>query len=483
MSGEAMKQKAVQGGFWSLVENVGSQGLTFVVFVVLARLLDPGDFGLAALTSVFTALALIFSNQGLGDALVQKEVLKPEHLDAVYWVNNAIALVAAALCFLFAPGIAHVFGEPELAPLLRVLCISFVFNALGLVHFAMLRRELRFRSLALRRLIAAFAGGMVGLIMAWRGYGVWSLIMQQVVNSFVAMIILHAGYRWHPRLRFSRAHFVELFHFSSHTLGTNVMNFCMLRADRLLIGFFLGKVDLGYYALAQQLISIMALIFVGSISSIAFPVLSRYAESLKRQEVFTLALKVTCLVAFPAFCGLMLTAHEVVPVVFGADWIPAVPLIQILAVIGFFYAIFYLVDALAMAGGRADWVFRVNLLNIIFYATAFFIAVPFGIVAVAMAFVARGVLVSPARVFMACRLLPEPAVVVRQALLKPLAITLLMAAGLVGLQTLLPPDTSYAWWALIVAGLLLYGLGCGLLDRRFIWQELRTLPGLLRSQS
>jgi O-antigen/teichoic acid export membrane protein len=480
---EAMKQKVVRGGLWSLVENVGSQSLTFVVFVVLARILEPAEFGLAALASVFTALALIFSNQGLSDALVQKEDLQPEHLDATYWVNNAMALLAAIICFVAAPWVARVFGEPELAALLRVLCISFVFNALGLVHFAMLRRELRFRSLAIRRLVSALIGGIVGLVMAWQGYGVWSLIMQQVVNSFVSMIFLIAGYRWHPRLQFSRPHFVELFHFSSHTLGTNLMNFAMLRADRLLIGFFLGKVSLGYYALAQQLIGIMALVFVGSISGIAFPLLSRYTDAIKRQGVFTAALKVTCLVAFPAFCGLMLTAHVVVPAVFGQGWIPAVPLIQILAVTGFFYAVFYLVDALAMAGGRADWVFRVNLLNVTLYAIAFFIAVPFGVVAVAIAFVARGALVSPARAFMACKLLPEPLKVARQAILKPLMITVVMAAGLVALQSFSRIPLTTTWWALILAGMLFYGMACLLFDRRFLFRELRTLGGSLRAQS
>ena len=484
MSDRAMKHKALRGGAWAMLENIGTQVINFAVFILLARLLEPSEIGLASLAAVFTALALIFSNQGLGDALVQREELEPEHLDTMFWVNNGIALIAAVICFFLAPWIGQVFKQPLLPDLLRVLCVTFLFNALGMVHHALLRRELRFRSLALRRLIAALVGGMVGLVLALKGYGVWSLIAQQVVNSFVAMLILIAGYRWRPRFRFSKPHFMTLFHFSAHTFGTNLLSFLMQRADRMIIGGFLGTSVLGLYTLAQQLIGLLATCLFSSIANVAFPYLSRIHQDRDLlRRTFIRVVKLSCLAGFPAYAGLALAAQDIVPLILGAKWEPAVPLIRVLACVGFLYAIFFIADALSMACGRADYVFRINLLSVVIHLTGFFIAVQWGALALVIVYVLRGYLIAPVRTYVVHLIVPPGVPALGAALVRPLMATIGMALCVVAVQTLFPLTGWSRGILVLLAGGLGYLVCLVLVDRRFIFEDSVQLWRTLRGNS
>jgi PST family polysaccharide transporter len=176
-----IKQKAIQGVVWSVIQNWGSQAGSLIVFLILARLLTPEAFGLVALANVFLAFMQIFLEQGFTQALIQRQELEPEHLDTAFWTNFFSGILLTIIGFAFASSVANIFNQPKLIPILQCFSGLFVINSLSHVHQAILSRELAFKIMAVRTLIGILIGGIVGVVMAVSGFGVWSLVSQQVV--------------------------------------------------------------------------------------------------------------------------------------------------------------------------------------------------------------------------------------------------------------------------------------------------------------
>ena len=171
----SLKQKAIKGVIWSAIESWGSRVISFIVFLLLARLLEPKTFGLVALSSVFFAFMQVFLDQGFSQAIIQRKEVDQEHLDTAFWTNISIALLLLGISVAGAGVIANLFKEPQLTPIIRWLSLSFVFGALNSVQSAILSRQLAFKTLSLRTLVATLAGGLVGIVMAFLGFvfGAW----------------------------------------------------------------------------------------------------------------------------------------------------------------------------------------------------------------------------------------------------------------------------------------------------------------------
>ena len=204
-----LRQKAAKGVAWSAIENLGTQAIYFVVFLVLARLLQPEEFGLVSLAGVFISFMMVFADQGLSDAIVQRQDLEPEHLDTAFWINLGICALLAIFTFAAAGSVSSFFHQPQLKPIIAWLSLSFLFNGFSSVQQSLLRRQLAFRALAVRSLVATFASGIVGVVMALMGFGVWSLVAQQLINRVLAILGLWWASDWRPGCQaFSRAIFL-----------------------------------------------------------------------------------------------------------------------------------------------------------------------------------------------------------------------------------------------------------------------------------
>ncbi|HSH22200.1 MAG TPA: oligosaccharide flippase family protein, partial [Candidatus Caenarcaniphilales bacterium] len=212
----ALQRRVTRGLTWTIIDAWGRQLLGLVVFVVLTRLLDPVDFGLVALAAVFVAFVQILVDQGLGDALVQRRELTRAHIDTAFWVSLTTGAVLAVVGIVLAIPIAAFLGQPALQPLLQVLSLTFVLTALNSVQVALLRRELAFRSLALRTLVAIAGGGAVGITLAYLDFGPWALVGQQLGQAVLAVLVLWRTSPWRPTRQVSRTHFRELFSFGVH---------------------------------------------------------------------------------------------------------------------------------------------------------------------------------------------------------------------------------------------------------------------------
>jgi PST family polysaccharide transporter len=386
----SLRDQAVNGLLWSFLDRWGGKLFAFVIFLVLARLLDPAAFGLVALATVFVSFVQVFVNQGFAEAVVQRHDLEPAHLNTAFWTNMGMGVVMTLLGVLGAGPVAALFGEPALAPVVRVLSLAFLLSALNGVQTAVLKRDLAFRALTVRTLSANAVGGVVGVSMAFGGYGVWSLVAQQLVGKAVEVVVLWRASGWRPGTEVSREHFGDLFAFSSNVVGINVMNFLNRRSDDLLIGYFLGPVALGYYTVAYRILRTLLDVLTSVTRQVAFPVFSRMQrEPARARAAFYKATQYTAFASFPVFFGLAATAPEVLPVVFGEQWAPSVPVMQFLAVGGALVSITAFNGDVLLGMGRASWGLRLSVGRGVVNVAAFAIAVHWGIVAVAAALAIR----------------------------------------------------------------------------------------------
>jgi O-antigen/teichoic acid export membrane protein len=401
-----LREKTIQGIAWSGVQNWGSRALTFSVFLLLARLLSPEDFGLIALASAFVAFAQVFVDQGFAQAIIQRDELEPQHLNTAFWTSLVLGIIMTVLGLLIAPYLAGLFDEPKLAVVVRWLSASFLLGALSGVHGAILQRDFAFRALAVRQLLGVSAGGVLGILMALNGFGVWSLVGQQLFGALAGTVVLWFASAWRPSLQMSKKHFNDLFSFGINIIGTNLLNFINRRSDDLIIGYFLGPVALGYYSVAYRLLLILTELFAQTINSVAFPVFSRLQNDRQRaQRAFYKLTRLASLVAFPAFLGASYLAPDVVYGLFGEQWATSIPVMQILSFIGILHVVLYLHHSAIRALGKPAWTLRMTLLNASTNILAFLVAVKWGIIAVAAAYVIRGYLTAPVEVWMLRKLL------------------------------------------------------------------------------
>lgn len=433
-----LRRKVVKGIAWSAAQSWGSRAISYMVFLLLARLLDPAAFGLVAMASVFIAFADIFVDQGFSEAIVQRAKLERAHLDTAFWASLLTGLILLFVGVVVSTLVADLYEEPSLAPIVSWLSLSFLFSALSSTQRAILKRNLSFKSLAVRTLLAAILGGVTGLSMALLGAGVWSLVGQNLVTSLVGTLVLWQVSDWRPGFSISKRHFQELFVFGLHMVGAKFLNFFNRRADDFLIGYFLGPIVLGYYIVAYRLILVMTRLLTGVTQTVAFPTFSRLQNEPERiRHAFYTVTQLTSLISFPVFLGVAVTAPELVFVLYGPQWDASVPVMQILAFIGILQSVFYFNSSVIMAAGKPSWHLGITLLNAIFNIITFAVVVRFGIIAIAAAYVIGGYLLSPLPLLAVRNLIQIKFSTYLRQYLVPLFGSVVMSLAILGLKFLI----------------------------------------------
>jgi O-antigen/teichoic acid export membrane protein len=481
----SIKQKAIQGVIWSAIQNWGSQAGSLVVFFVLARLLSPDTFGLVALANVFVVFMQIFLHQGFAQALIQRQQLDPEHLDTAFWTNVGIGCLLAIVGLTGAEHIAGWFNQPQLTPILRVLSLVFIVNSLNDVQQAVLERQFAFKSVAIRSLLAVVISGGVGIGMAIAGFGVWSLVGQQLIYETVAVAVLWGASDWRPGWRFSVAHFQDLFSFGVNILGSNFLNYINTRADDFLIGYFLGPTALGYYAIAYRVLTVMTQLLVSTIAQVALPTFSRLQEDLEKfRRAFYTATQLTSFVAFPTFLGMAVMARELVLVLFGEQWLPSVPVMQVLALAGILRSVTFAKGSVFMALGKPGWQFRLSLLNAVLNITGFLIAVRWGILAVAASYVIRAYSVFPLGQWLLSKLTQIRLSVYLRQFIAPLLASGVMVAIMLAVKYWFTPilNSLLLLMTCSVIGAIVYSAAIRVTSPR-LFQQVLDIVRLARSRS
>ncbi len=482
-----LRKKAARGLVWSIIQKWGREGISFLTFTVLARLLVPEAFGLVALASVFTAFIEIFLDQGFTAAIVQRVELEKEHLDTAFWITILTGLALTAGSILASGSIALAFREPRLAPVLIGLAFTFLLSALSSTQIAILQRDLAFKSLAARSLAATFAGGVVGIGMAFAGYGVWSLVGQNIANGLAGVLVLWRSSDWRPGFNISVKHYKELLSFSISIVGNNILKVVVRRADDFLIGYFLGSTLLGYYNIGYRLLLVIIRLVTGIMNAVAFPTFARLQDKPKRmRSAFYKVTEYTSLLAFPVFIGMATLANELVPALFGDQWTPSIPVMQVLALIGILQSVLYFNNSVMRATGKPGWEFSIMLLNATFSVIGFMIAVRWGIVAVAASFVITGYVLAPLSYTAVRKLIQINIKTYLAQFLTPLFASSIMVAAILGLRFIISPLNFNPYLELTLytgAGGLAYVTIIMLADRTLSHQLLElvslVLPKLL----
>lgn len=456
----SLRQKAIKGAIWSAAQSSGSQVFSSVIFFLLARLLEPEIFGLVALASVFLAFVQVFLDQGFAEAIVQRSEVDAEHLDTAFWTNLSVGLLLTIISISVASLVANVFNEPRLTPIIRCLSLGFLFSSLGSVQEAILTRKFAFKSLAARSLASTFSGGLVGVVMAFLGFGVWSLVGQQLTNGSVSVLALWRASDWRPGFRISLRHGKELLAFGINVAGFNVLNFFNRRSDDLLIGYFLGSVMLGYYTVAYRLLLIMTQLLISTITKVALPTFAKLQNEPERlRTAFYKVTRLTSVIAFPIFLGVAALAPEIVRVFFGEKWIPSVPVMQVLTLIGPLHLILYYNSSVMMALGKPSWRLWIQLANAASNVIAFVLVVRWGITAVAAAYVIRGYLLSPISVWAIHKLIYVNVFSYLRLYVVPAIASLVMVIAILAAKYLLQ-DFINIYVILVISGgmaILIYG--------------------------
>jgi O-antigen/teichoic acid export membrane protein len=349
---------------WSAVEISCRYGAQFVVMLILARLLQPSDFGQIAMLVVFTSVATLLVDGGFSASLVQNQRASADDETTVFLFSTSAALVACAALWAGAPAIAGFYQEPSISPLLRFVSVTLPLAAIGSVPDAVLTRRLDFKSRTRAEIVATLASAFVAITAAWRGFGVWSLAWHAMTSTALRSLMLWRYSRWRPTGVFSAASFRRLFGFGGYLLLAGLLDTLALRLQSLLIGKLFDARALGYYALAQNTQQAPTS-FVGSVlNRVGLPVFSSVAhQPEKLVGALRLSLRAALFVFVPCMVGIAVTAGPLIDLLYGKRWSGAAPILSLLALSAALWPLHVLNLAALNAQGRSHLYFRLEVVK------------------------------------------------------------------------------------------------------------------------
>jgi O-antigen/teichoic acid export membrane protein len=399
-----IRARVLTGLAWKVFSQTIRQGSRIVVAIILARLLAPHDYGLAAMVLVFSTLGFIFSDLALGAALVQRQKLSDADRSTMFWTSAAAGTGCMLVGIALSGPIATFYGEPAVRTLFAALSVGFLITSLGTTQRAVLERELDFRSLELRQIAATLVGAAIGIGIAIGGGGAWAIVAQQLAMAVVSTVLLWIACPWRPRFAYSVASLRDLGGFSGNVFATRLLFYTSRNLEKLLIGRFLGPVSLGAYAIAYNLMLVPLERVAAPIQEVLFPAFSRMQDDVRRVGMLWLrANRFVAAVTLPVMLGLIVVAPDFVVVVLGSKWEAATTVIQILAWVGLLQSLVRLNSSVLQARDRTDILLRWSLLITAANAVAFVVGLQWGIVGVAAAYALTNTLLQPFNTWLTAR--------------------------------------------------------------------------------
>jgi O-antigen/teichoic acid export membrane protein len=382
-----IRRRVLSGLGWSGTTRILEQSLQFGISVVLARLLNPRDFGLIGMVLVFTGFASSLSDLGLGASLVQKQEVSDRHLDTVFWANAAAGIVLAAFFILAASLIAGFYKEPALRLLTCAIAIEFILSSLNVVQNALLDKNLNFRTKFWINSVSLSVSGTIALVLAFSGAGVWSLVARSITSRLVQVLVMWRLSSWRPRLAFDFPAFKELIRFGGNLLGSNAVLYWGGNFDKLFIGRLLGSSALGIYILADRLMRLALTNVTDITSTVMFPAFSAIqdeVESVRRN--YLRAIRLISLLTFPMMIGLSVLADPAIRFVYGSKWQEAVCIVQVLSFSGLAQSVYFTGGWIFLSQGRTDILFRWGIYTTLVRVVGVLIGARWGIIGVAWAY-------------------------------------------------------------------------------------------------
>lgn len=352
---QSVRSQLLHGVAWNFIEKVLMRGASFVIGIILARLLSPSDFGLIGMLAIFVAISNVFIEGGLAKALIQRKDCQDIDFSTAFVANVGMSLVIYAVLFLSAPLIADFYDEPILIDITRILSLNFVFGSFNIVQRAKLMANVDFKSLAQINVISTIVSGIVGIAMAYYGCGVWSLVGQTLCSTIVLLLLFPFYSKWRPSICFSKDSFRQLFGFGSKLMATGVYSVILNNISTICIGRFYKSNQLGFYTRASQFSEIISSTMFDVLGNVTFPVLSHLQDDREKLVlVYRKSLFITAMLIFPMMILCALLSRPMVIILLTEKWLPCVVLMQWLFLARMFTPLSAINMNILNAIGRSD---------------------------------------------------------------------------------------------------------------------------------
>lgn len=364
MAETSLRNTTIKGVGWSFTDSMLSQGTTFLVGIVLARLLSPEEYGLLGLLMIFIVISESIVNSGLNSALIRKQDATELDYNTVFITNLLLSFVMYGLLFLGAPYISLFFEKPQLTILLRVLGAIVILNALSIVPATKLTKKVDFKSITFCSLIGSICAGIVGISMAVMGYGVWALVGQQMTKQLVYTLALIIANEWLPQIQFSIRSFKELWNFGWKLLVSGLINNVWNEIYKVVIGKCYTPETLGQFTQAQFYSNIFSQNLTGIVQRVSYPVLSKIQDERERlKQAYRQVIKITMLITFVFMFGLAGCAKQFIYVLIGEQWLPCVGYMQILCFSMALYPLHAINLNMLQVQGRSDLFLKLEIIK------------------------------------------------------------------------------------------------------------------------
>lgn len=387
----SLRNKASVAMVWDLIGSYGGQLTSFVITIFLSRLLTPEDFGLVGMSMVFINVLMVFADMGFASALIQHKENTSLVYSSVFFLNVAAGLIISILLFLSAPLIGRFYDNDVIVDLIRLFSISFFIYSFNIVQQAILQKELDFKSLTIRRISAQIIAGVVAIFFAYRGFGVYALVIQSILAGVITSIVLWRVSSWHPKLEFSWLELKKLTGFSTYVFASRSVNQLFNNADPLVIGKLFSPVTLGYYSRAFSLNTLVNSNSVSSISRVFFPVLSTVQDDSERfNNLYIRVIGLVAGVSVFVTAIMFLIGEELIINLFGHQWQESVPIFRILIIKGLTYPVSAMIVNAFLAKGKSKENFIYGNIKRLVLIIPFVVAYFYGFEAYLYASVAAG---------------------------------------------------------------------------------------------
>lgn len=376
----SLKEKTVHGLSWSFIDQISNQSLTFIVGIILARILDPQEFGLITMITIFIAISESFINSGFSNALIRKKDCTDTDYSTIFYFNLTVGLFFFSILFVSAPAISSFFNETELTQIIRVLAFILIIDSFTIIQRTILIKQINFKLQTRISVIASTASGTLALIMAFQGFGVWSLVAQQLSRQALFSFFLWLWNNWRPKLIFSWLSFKSLFSFGSKLLISGLIDTIYKNIYYLIIGKFFSPQELGYYTRAQQFKNLPSQNLNAIINRVSYPVLSSIQDDKDRLKInYQRLIRSTMFITFILMLGMAAVAEPMVITLIGEKWRPSIIYLQMLCFVGMMYPLHALNLNMLQVAGRSDLFLKLEIIKKILAVPTILIGIYWGI--------------------------------------------------------------------------------------------------------
>lgn len=378
-----LKQKTITGTIWSFIDRVGNSLIQLLLTIILARLLDPKDFGVIGMLIIFSSISRIIIDGGFNVALIRKQDCDNTLYSSVFYLNLIVSLLLYLILFLCSPFIAIFFNYPELELISKYYFLILPLYSLSIIQYVIIQKELDFKKYAYISLISIIISGFIGAFLAYNGYGVWALVWQAIINKILVSLLLWLNSKWRPNFIFSLNSIQSILKYSLNLLSTSLLIAVFNNLYALIIGKFFKAADLGFYTQSKQICTMPNITLISVIQRVIFPALSKIQDDNKRlKESYLKILRVMFLIISPLFLGLFAVANEFVLIVLSEKWLGAVPYIKILCLVAVIQPYINISHSLLKITDQTKLLLRIEFVRRIIILLTLLVTMRYGIISI-----------------------------------------------------------------------------------------------------